>query len=63
MITVESTNPVFRANCRKSVMCLYEVSSIMISDTINHVKKSRKNTVRLRSLSPSMKPNVHDENE
>ncbi len=35
MVTVERTNPVLRANCGKSVMCLYETRRMMMSERID----------------------------
>ena len=37
-------------------MCLYETERIKMSETMSHVKKSEKNTVRLSPVSPSTTP-------
>ena len=63
MVTVERTNPVFRASCGKSVMCLYEMSRITMSERIKNVKKSRKKTVLLKSPSPLTVLSDQDVNE
>ena len=61
--TVERMNPVFLASCGKSMMCLYEKSRMIISETIRQVKKSEKKTVRLKLVSPSSTPIDHEVNE
>ena len=53
-------NPVLRASCGKSMMCLYETRRMIMSETMSQVKKSEKNTVRLKLVSPSRTPIDHD---